>query len=539
MTTFIPWTHKAQTPSGRVLSAAGQHSTHMNTDQNNPTIPIHATGEATGFIPAPDDRGKPITVIGTNSIRAGFDATCLRQALNSRGAPGVTDLVLNPDAHAGYGAPVGCVMGSPSHIYPGPVGVDIKCSMSFLQLDLPGNQLADKPLRRALINAIAQRTPTGPGRGQRQAYKARKIGEELGFLAVTEGASPTVCHALGIPPTWAARCEDAAHLGHDDTKDALALRLQRLLNAGAFRNFGEKIGQLGSYGGGNHFGECEVVRVAEDDRARQVAGVFGLRDGCAGFLSHCGSRGFGFVLANGQFRALQRKFADWSIPLPGDDRELVYAPLGSPEADAYLDDLALGSNFATVNHLLINALVLEAFQEVIPGVKGELVYFISHNIARRELTPDGQGGFNGEAWVHRKGATRAFPAGHPGLANTPFAATGHPILLPGNPTAGSAIMVADAGAALSHYSVNHGAGRCMGRKQADRTLDQRTVDAEFVAHDILTNCRQYPKDEAPAAYKDFDAVLDSVKRAGLASEVARLQARFVIKDADQSNNGAA
>lgn len=112
----------------------------MNTDQTNATIRIHATGEAIGFISAPDDCGKPITVIGTNSIRAGFDATCLRQALNSRSAPGVTDLVLNPDAHAGYGAPVGCVMVSPSHIYPGPVGVDIKCSMSFLQLDLPGDQ---------------------------------------------------------------------------------------------------------------------------------------------------------------------------------------------------------------------------------------------------------------------------------------------------------------------------------------------------------------------------------------------------------------
>src|ERR671918_1919985 len=111
---------------------------------------IHATGEAIGFISAPSDRGKPITVIGTNSIRAGFDATCLQQALNARGAPGVTGLVLNPDAHAGYGAPMGCVLTSPTHIYPGPVGVDIKCSMSFLQLDLPGDQLADKPLCRAL-----------------------------------------------------------------------------------------------------------------------------------------------------------------------------------------------------------------------------------------------------------------------------------------------------------------------------------------------------------------------------------------------------
>src|SRR5216117_1685575 len=112
----------------------------------NPTQ-IHATGEATGFIPAPGDKGKPITVIGTNSIRAGFDATCLQQALNARGAPGVTDLVLNPDAHASYGAPVGCVLTSPTHVYAGPVGVDIKCSMSFLQLDLPADQVAPSASR--------------------------------------------------------------------------------------------------------------------------------------------------------------------------------------------------------------------------------------------------------------------------------------------------------------------------------------------------------------------------------------------------------
>jgi len=503
----------------------------------NPTQ-IHATGEATGFIPAPGDKGKPITVIGTNSIRAGFDATCLQQALNARSAPGVTDLVLNPDAHAGYGAPVGCVLTSPTHVYPGPVGVDIKCSMSFPQLDLPADQVADKTVRRALIDAILERMLTGPGRGQRSARKARKVGEALGVKVATDGASPEVLHALGIPLEWAERCEDAAHTGHDGTNSTLALRLE-WLRANQFSNFLEKVTQLGSCGGGNHFGECEVVRLLDNDRARRTAEVFGLRDGCVGFLSHCGSRGFGHALASGQFRALQQKFAKWDIPLPGEDKELVYAPLGTPEADAYLDDMALGANFATVNHLLINALVLEAFQEIIPGVRGSLVYFISHNIARKELLPDGRGGFAGEGWVHRKGATRAFPAGHPSLKDTPFAEMGHPILLPGNPTAGSVIMAANAGAHVAGYSVNHSAGRAMGRKAADRALDQKTVDDEFVANDILTNCRLYPKDEAPAAYKDFNAVLDSIKAAGLASEVARLKARFVIKDADTSLKGAA
>jgi tRNA-splicing ligase RtcB len=490
---------------------------------NETTSPLIPTGAATAMLPI-GPRGKPITVIGTEAIRETFDAGCLRQAVNSRLAPGVTELVLNPDAHVGYGAPVGCVMVSPTHVYPGPVGVDIKCSMSLLQLDLPADAIHDRPTRRALIEAICERTPTGAGRGQRHAAKSRPVDATLGKQVAIEGASAAVCNALGIPPAWAERCEDASHVGHDNTPGALGTRLERLLENGYFGKFTDKVSQLGSYGGGNHFGECEVVHVAADDRAQRTAAIFGLKDQHVAFLSHCGSRGFGHNLAMGQFRALQNKFERWSIPLPGQDRELVYAPLGTPEADQYLDDMALGANFATVNHLLINALVLEAFQQVIPGVKGELVYFISHNIARREL-------FDGQmAWVHRKGATRAFPAGHPGLQGTPFEATGHPILLPGNPCAGSAVMVADAGAALSCYSVNHGAGRALGRKQAIRELDQKTVDQEFATDDILTNCRQYPKDEAPAAYKDFNEVLRSVKEAGLASEVARLRARFVIKD---------
>ena len=115
---------------------------------------FHITGEAEAILPARNNAGKPITVIGTEAIRAGFDPSCIEQALNSRSAPGVTDLVLNPDAHSGYGAPVGCVMVSPTHIYPGPVGVDIKCSMSLLQMNIPAEEIADKAVRRRLIDAV-------------------------------------------------------------------------------------------------------------------------------------------------------------------------------------------------------------------------------------------------------------------------------------------------------------------------------------------------------------------------------------------------
>ncbi|HBS28656.1 MAG TPA: RtcB family protein [Phycisphaerales bacterium] len=488
------------------------------------------TGEATAMLPLPDHR-PPVTVIGTEAIRRTFDEGCLTQTVNSAMAPGVSRVVLNPDAHVGYGTPIGCVMSSPTHIYPGPVGVDIKCSMSLLALDLGEDALVDKPVRRAVIDAILERIPTGAGRGQSSAKKARRVDHALGLRAVTEGASPGVCAQLGIPPEWAERCEDSAHTGHEGSIDSLHQRFEALCADERFRGrFASKAAQLGSYGGGNHFGECEVVRVDDSDRARAAAGVFGLRDGGVAFLSHCGSRGLGHDLASGQFRALAQHFEQWGIPLPGGDRQLVHAPLGSREADSYLDDMALGANFATVNHLLINALVLEAFQQVFPGVQGRLVYFISHNIARREIVD------NRPQWVHRKGATRAFPGGHHALRGTPFESTGHPILLPGNPQAGSAVMVADPGAEISCFSVNHGAGRMLGRKAAARTLDQSAVDESFRNADILTNCRRYPIDEAPAAYKDFEEVLASVRKAGLASEVARLQARFVIKDASAADD---
>src|SRR5689334_8741586 len=225
------------------------------------------TGDATAMLPTGGST-KPITVIATAAIRSTLDAQCLQQAINSRLAPGVTDLVLNPDGHCGYGAPVGCVLVSPTHVYPGPVGVDIKCSMSLLQLDLPVDQIAEKPLRRALINAIVERTPTGPGRGQRSAKKSRNVDATLGRRVATEGASKGVCEALGIPPEWASRCEDAFHIGHNGRSEDLAARLDYLITAGKFARFEEKIRQLGSYGGGNHFGECEAVQIADNDRAR-------------------------------------------------------------------------------------------------------------------------------------------------------------------------------------------------------------------------------------------------------------------------------
>ncbi|MDR1923692.1 MAG: RtcB family protein [Planctomycetaceae bacterium] len=472
----------------------------------------------------------PITVIGTETIRNAFDQKALQQAVNARSATGVTDVILNPDAHGGYGAPIGCVMVSPSHVFPGPVGVDIKCSMSLLQFDLPSDEIVDRRVRRNLINAICDRIPTGAGASQRSVRKGKRFDLNVACRAVLEGASETVCGEFGIPFDWTERCEDSFHRGHDDSVDALENRLEKILKEKYLANFVEKMSQLGSYGGGNHFGECEIVKIGQDEESKRIAEQFGLKDDHVAFLSHCGSRGFGNILATEQFKILQKKFTDWGTAFPGGDRELVYAPIGSGEANDYLDDMAMGANFATVNHLLINVLVWEAFREVFPHVKANFVYFISHNIVRREIWK------NQSVLVHRKGATRAFPAGHHELKGTPFETTGHPILLPGNPKSGSTIMVGLPNANISAFSINHGAGRAMGRRNAIKSLNQNNVDKEMNDADILCNCRNYPLDEAPDAYKNFEDVLASVKISGLAKEVARLNAKFVIKDGNKADD---
>ena len=486
--------------------------------QLDPSGFIRITGIATGEIDIGENH-PPIEVVGSPAIRASFGHSCLVQAMAAASAPGVQRFILNPDAHWGYGVPIGSVLVSPTHIYPSPVGVDIKCSMSLLQTDVPEEAIEDPNVRRQLIREIEARLAT-----KRRVARGRPVNDQSGFEAAVNGGSKKVLKQFGIPSGWLERCEDAQHTSTDMDHDRLAHRLQKLIREKSIKDFDEKCKQLGSFGGGNHFGECEIVRIGETAEAKTIASNFGLRDGHVAFLSHCGSRGLGHALATHQFYALKTKFRKRGRAYPNGDAQLVFAEFGTPEADEYLMDMALGANFATVNHLLINSIVLEAFNKVIPGTRGELVYYISHNIVRRER-------IDGELnWVHRKGATRAFPAKHDELVGTPYFETGHPILLPGNPRDGSSIMVAMPGASRTAFSVNHGAGRRMSRTQAKATLDARNVKNSLEVADVISNCRNYPIDEAPDAYKDFAEVLQSVKQAGLAKEVARLQARFVIKE---------
>lgn len=474
----------------------------------------------------PIDGRKPIRIIANEAILAGFDEGVFEQAVNTAEMMGVEQVIISPDSHRGFGIPVGCTTVSSDYIYPPVVGPDICCSMSFLQTDLPKDALDDKAARRALINAILQRIPTGVG--ARRAPKARALDDiNLKYRIASMGARYDVLTALGIPVEWGLHLENHS-FGNNPTQ--LHERIVSLVRS-SIPALESKMDQLGSLGAGNHFCSCDSVSTSYG--SGDVAAHFGLINNAIGFLTHCGSRGFGYQLAANAERTLQSQFARWGMPFPAGDKHMVYAPTDSPEGQDYLMDMALGANFAVVNHLLINTYLLEAIQEIIPGTKGHLVYHISHNIGQEEVLNERR------RWVFRKGATRAFPAGHYALRETLYAATGHPILLPGNARDGSYIMVAAQGATKSCFSVNHGGGRTMGRRDAKRRLVQAEVEADLAAHDIVYNGRTYPLDESPGAYKDFDEVTRSVEEAGLATRVAKLTPRFVIKDNDQSAEGSA
>lgn len=476
------------------------------------------TAPATRILPVQGK--KPIVFIANKTIFQGFDDKVFEQAVNTAESLGVEQVIVGPDGHAGYGCPVGSVVVTDGYIYPGPVGPDACCSMSYLQTNVPDSEIADKSVRRALINAICERIPTGIG--NRQAPKARTFSLQDLMLGAVVGVDDVTASIFGIPDGWTLRLENSSYGNSERLGERICSLDQKIL---------AKLSQIGSYGSGNHFAAGQAATVAPG--MEDLASQWGILSGSMGFLSHCGSRGFGYQLTAGHFKSLEHRFKTWGIPLSGGEKELVYAPVESQEAQDYLDDIFLASNFAILNHLLINVYLLEAVQEVLPGAKGDLVYHIAHNIGSEEVV-DGR-----KKWVFRKGATRALPAGHWLLEGTPFAQTGHPILLPGNPEVGSRIMVGQEGASKTAYSINHGAGRAMGRNHAKRTLNQAAVDEGLSKADILHNGRQYPIDEAPAAYKDFNQVMASVEEAGLAKTVAFLRERFVIKDNDKSAEGSA
>jgi tRNA-splicing ligase RtcB (3'-phosphate/5'-hydroxy nucleic acid ligase) len=429
----------------------------------------------------------------------------LQQLLNVATLPGVRDAVYAmPDAHEGYGFPVGGVAAfdvEEGIISPGGVGYDINCGVRLLASSLDAGELGHR--LEPLVHELSRAIPAGAGKGGRFSLTDgeldRILAEGVGYLVERGLATPA-----DVEHTEARGCLPGADPG------AVSRRA---------RDRGRD--QLGTMGSGNHFVEVERVDRIFDPAAAEV---LGLRQGQVVVLIHTGSRGLGHQVCTDHVAGMDRGLPEYGITLP--DRQLACAPLASPPGRAYVGAMNAAANFAWCNRQVITHLAREAFHRVIgPDADLRLVYDVAHNIAKVE-THRGR-----QLCVHRKGATRALGPSHPEVPDA-YRAVGQPVFIPGNMGTGAFVLVgSDASADLSFCSACHGAGRRMSRGQARRMRHGREVRRELEARGIVIRCPSLQElaEEAPHAYKDLDQVVDVVERAGLARRVAFLAVMGVVK----------
>jgi tRNA-splicing ligase RtcB (3'-phosphate/5'-hydroxy nucleic acid ligase) len=442
-----------------------------------------------------DDTGDvPVRLFLTPSLLQDAEDTLYRQIVNATRFPGVRMVVITPDTHYGYGVPVGCVLitdADTGAIAMGPVGYDIGCGMMSARSDVEAG--AATPERRLEFNrAVMSRVDMGYG------GKSKRLGRlsEKEFQELVRGGAEYYVEKYGA--TF-----DRSHA----ERHRIPVEDSWQIPWGGKGKPERGLEQLGSLGGGNHFIELQ--------RSEQTGTLF--------LQVHTGSRGFGHGLATNYFELAREE-------RPGEiaDIDLGYFTPESAHYRDYLNAVAAGGNYAILNRLVIFEQVAEAFREVF-GRELELVYEISHNLVQREWNPD-----FGEVWVHRKGATRAFPAGHPALRGTPWEETGHPVLIPGSNKDWSYILRPLPGAVNSGYSVNHGAGRRLSRGAAVRELSQRQIDDEYRAAGIVVNTDgRVPLDEAAPAYKSAEGVIEAVTGAGLARVEHQLWPLASLKGVDE------
>lgn len=425
-----------------------------------------------------EDTGEvPVRLFLTPKLLDELEENIYPQIVTAARFPGVRLVVITPDVHHGYGVPVGCAILTDvdrGAIALGPVGFDIGCGMVSMRSELSAE--AATPQRRVAFNKAVMRR-VAMGAGQHGVARLARIGRSEFETLVRGGADEYVRrHGARIDRSRAER----HRIPVDDSWQ---------IPWGGKGRPERGVSQLGSLGAGNHFIELQ--------RSEQSKTLF--------VQVHTGSRGFGHGMADNYFLLARQE-----NPQVRALDEGYFAP-DSPHRDAYLNAVAAGGNFAIINRLVIAEEVAGAFREVF-GAELELVYEISHNLVQREWHPD-----FGDVHVHRKGATRAFPAGHPQLRGTPWESTGHPVLIPGSNHDYSFILRPLAGAVRSGYTVNHGAGRRMSRGAARRDLDQRAIDTAYRQAGIVVNVDgRVPIDEAGPVYKSSREVVAAVVDAGLA-----------------------
>ena len=429
----------------------------------------------------------------------------LEQLLNVATLPGIAGFAYAmPDAHEGYGFPVGGVAAfrtSDGVISPGGVGYDINCGVRLLATDLVARDV--RPKLEALVHDLSRTIPSGAGRGGPLSFTIAELDRllERGSrylaehgLATDEDVAFTEAHGNLAAADPAAVSTRAKQRGHD---------------------------QVGTIGSGNHFIEVQVVDELFDAAA---AAAYGLRAGQLVVLVHTGSRGFGHQVCTDYVREMDRVMPQYGIQLP--DRQLACVPYGSEEGRRYFGAMCAAANFAWANRQGITHHVRQVFARAF-GAQGALrvVYDVAHNIAKVEP-------YGGEdLCVHRKGATRAFGPGNPETP-APYRAAGQPVFIPGSMGTASYVLAGnDAALELSFGSTCHGAGRAMSRTAAKRVKSGHAVRPELEEQGIIVRCPGAAElaEEQPAAYKDVERVVDVVHHAGLARKVARLKPLGVVK----------
>ena len=461
----------------------------------------HASSSGEGYytLQTEDIRDVPVRLFLTEKLLNDAEDNLYRQIVNATRFPGVRLVVITPDVHYGYGVPVGCVILTDVEsgaVAMGPVGYDIGCGMMSARSEVSSEEAT--PQKKVEFNrAVMERVQMGYG------GKSDRLGtvSPSEFNNLVRGGAEYYVEKYGA--SFDRSRAERHRIPVDD---------DWCIPQGGKGRPERGMTQLGSLGGGNHFIELQ--------RSEMTGTLF--------VQVHTGSRGFGHGLATNYFEMAREERPDAVT-----DIDLGYFTPESRHYNDYLNAVAAGGNYAILNRLIIFEAVAEAFRRVFRSDL-ELIYEISHNLVQKEWHPE-----FGDVWVHRKGATRAFPAGHPFLKDTIWETTGHPVLIPGSNKDFSYILRPLAGAVKSGFSVNHGAGRRLSRGQANRTLSQRHIDDEYAAAGILVNIDgRVPLDEAAPAYKSSEEVLRAVTDAGLAEVEHKLWPLASLKGVDEKRRGS-
>ncbi|MDW0264807.1 MAG: RtcB family protein [Nitrososphaeraceae archaeon] len=456
----------------------------------------------------------PVTIYADDSLisKMALDRT-IDQAANVATLKGVVKhVVVLPDGHEGYGFPVGGVAGMDLEegvISPGGVGYDINCGVRLIRTNLREKEV--RPKLKDLVNELFNAIPSGVG-----SSSPRKVtGSELDDVLV-QGVKWTVQNGYGWDSDIDVCEENGCMKGADPTS----------VSEHAKKRGGLQLGTLGS---GNHFLEVQKVDKIFDERAARAMGI---EQDQVTVLIHCGSRGFGHQVCSDYLKISEKKIRDSGIRIV--DRELACVPNNSKEGESYRKAMYSALNFAWSNRQMITHWTRDTFEKIMRMTEADLdmklVYDVSHNIAKVERhTVDGEG--TRDLVIHRKGATRAFPAGDSHIPDK-YRDIGQPIFIPGSMGTASWILLGNSKSLeLSFGSTAHGAGRTMSRSAARRnyTSDGVRKNLESKGVYIKALSREGMVEETPEAYKDVDSVVEVSHSLGIATKVARLVPIGVIK----------